>query len=177
MIEFITDSQIYQLVILEQVPKARKFLWLATSDLKDLYVKSGRRMSPFLGELSALVKSGVEVRLIHAGEPGPAFRRDFDRYPNLVEGLERLLCPRAHFKSVVVDGRWAYTGSANLTGAGMGAKNDDRRNFENGFVTDEANLVRRIMDQFDGLWMGGHCQTCQRHKFCADSRDMIEGTT
>lgn len=170
-----TESQLYHRVILEEVPKARKFLWLATSGLKDLYVKDGRRMTPFLKLLSELVDRGVSIRLIHAGEPGPAFRRDFDRYPNLLEGLERMLCPRAHFKSVIVDGRFAYSGSANLTGAGLGAKSDDRRNFEAGFATDEEALVRKIMDQYDGLWMGKHCPTCQRKRFCADSRDMIEG--
>jgi hypothetical protein len=31
------------------------------------------------------------------------------------------------------------------------------------------------MDQFDGVWMGRHCPDCQRQRFCADSRDMIEG--
>lgn len=172
MLEFLTDSQIYRRVILEEVPGARKFLWLATSGLKDLYIKDGRRMTPFLKLLSQLVDRGVSVRLIHAGEPGPAFRRDFDRYPNLIEGLERMLCPRAHFKSVIVDGRFAYSGSANLTGAGLGAKSDDRRNFESGFVTDDRKLVERIMGQFDGLWMGGHCRTCGRKRYCSEHQDM-----
>ena len=60
-------------------------------------------MVPFLAVLSELIDNGVSVRLLHAKEPGPNFRRDFDRYPNLVDGLERVLCPRVHFKSVVVD--------------------------------------------------------------------------
>lgn len=33
-----------------------------------------------------------------------------------------ILCPRVHFKSVIVDGRFVFSGSANLTDAGMGAK-------------------------------------------------------
>ncbi len=172
MIEFLTDSQIYHRVILEEVPKASKFLWLATSGLKDLYIKDARRMAPFLKLLSELVEKGVSARLIHAGEPGPAFRRDFDRYPNLIEGLERMLCPRAHFKSVIVDGHFAYSGSANLTGAGLEAKSEGRRNFEAGFVTDEKELVSKIMSQFDGLWIGGHCPSCQRKRFCSEHRDM-----
>ena len=32
-------------------------------------------------EIAGLLNRGVEVRLIHAKEPGPAFREDFDRYP------------------------------------------------------------------------------------------------
>ena len=49
--------------------------------------------------------------------------------------MEMILCPRAHFKSVIVDGKIAYSGSANLTGAGLGAKGKDRRNFEGGILT------------------------------------------
>ena len=39
--QFITDRQIYERVILEVVPSSKRFLWLATSDLKDLHVKRG----------------------------------------------------------------------------------------------------------------------------------------
>ncbi len=172
MLEFLTDSQIYHRVILQEIPKARKFLWLATSGLKDLYIEDGKRMTPFLKLLSELIEKGVSVRLIHAGEPGPTFRRDFDRYPNLIDGLERMMCPRAHFKSVIVDGVLAYSGSANLTGAGLGAKSDNRRNFEAGFVTDDRQMVGRIMAQFDDLWMGKHCLECKRKKYCTEHQDM-----
>ena len=83
MLEFITDRNIYEKVILERISKARRFLWIATSDLKDLYVEKQGRMVPFLEILSDLVKKHVEIRLLHAKEPGPAFRKDFDKYPNL----------------------------------------------------------------------------------------------
>ena len=168
MIQFVTDREIYERVIQEAVPGATQFLWMATSMLKDLHVNRGKRMVPFLKVLSELVEKGVAVRLLHAGEPGPAFREDFDRFPNLVDGMERVLCPRVHFKSVVVDGRFAYTGSANLTGAGLGAKSVNRRNFEAGLVTTDPALVRSIMDQFDAVWMGSRCAGCGRKAHCAD---------
>lgn len=173
---FITDRAIYEQVIQEAIPSAGSFLWLATSDLKDLHVQAGRQMVPFLGVLSTLVERGVAVRLLHAKEPGPLFRRDFDRYPNLITGMERILCPRVHFKSVVVDGRFAYSGSANLTGAGMGAKSARRRNFESGFVTTEPQLVQDIMAQFDKVWMGAECQACQRKEHCADYPELLART-
>jgi phosphatidylserine/phosphatidylglycerophosphate/cardiolipin synthase-like enzyme len=166
--EFITDREIYEQVLLEAVPAAREFLWLATSDLKDLHIHRGQRMIPFLGALSELIAKGVAVRLLHAKEPGPAFRQDFDRYPNLITGLERILCPRVHFKSVIVDGRLAYSGSANLTGAGMGAKSVHRRNFEGGFITTDRDVVEAIMAQFDRVWMGSECDGCQRKSHCSD---------
>jgi len=173
MLEFITDRQIYEKVICEMIPRARKLVWLATSDLKDLHVEKNRKVSPFLGVLSDLVGRSVEVRLLHAKEPGPAFRRDFDKYPNLIGGMERILCPRVHLKSVIVDGRIAYTGSANLTGAGMGMKSATRRNFEAGIITDDKVLVAEIMKQFDDIWRGQHCRQCQRKKYCADYKDLL----
>lgn len=88
-----------------------------------MYVDSGgREMVPFLEVLDGMLKRGVELRLIHAKEPGQNWRDDFDRYPDLWRGMERMLCSRVHFKCIIVDGRKAYFGSANLTGAGMGAK-------------------------------------------------------
>ncbi len=173
MLEFITDREIYEQVICEQVTRARDFAWIATADIKDMYVEKNGRKVPFLEILSDLVGNNVELRLLHAKEPGPAFREDFDRYPNLLNGLERILCPRVHFKSVILDGRFAYTGSANLTGAGMGAKSPNRRNFENGIITDAPEIVDKIMEQFDQIWQGANCRACQRKKYCADYKDLL----
>lgn len=171
--EFITDREIYEKVVLGEIPHATNFLWLATADLKDLHVHKGRRMVPFLEVLSDLIEQGVEVRLLHAKEPGPIFRKDFDRYPALIDGLERVLCPRVHFKSVVIDGRFAYTGSGNLTGAGMGAKSVNRRNFENGITTTDPDLIEKIMDQFDAVWMGRRCEPCERKTYCPEYEHLL----
>jgi phosphatidylserine/phosphatidylglycerophosphate/cardiolipin synthase-like enzyme len=171
--KFITDKEIYERVIREAVSSAQEFLWLGTSDLKDLHVHKGKRMVPLLEILSDLVERGVAIRLLHAKEPGPAFRKDFDRYPRLISGMERILCPRVHFKTVVVDGKIAYSGSANLTGAGMGAKGLNRRNFEAGFITTDTEMVRQIMEQFDLIWMGRRCVNCQRKEFCTDYKDLM----
>jgi phosphatidylserine/phosphatidylglycerophosphate/cardiolipin synthase-like enzyme len=165
-IKFLQDRQIYEEVTLSLIPEAKKFLWIGTADIKDLYVHKGRKMVPFLEILAGLLDRGVEVRLIHAKEPGKNFRTDFDKYPVLFSGLQRLLCPRIHFKSIIVDGRIAYTGSANLTGAGLGAKAADRRNFEAGILTDEPELVNAIANQFDQLWIGAHCPGCKRKEYC-----------
>ena len=174
--DIITDTQIYTKVILGQIPKAKEFLWIGTSDIKDMHVEKSGRMVPFLEILSDLVKNKVSVRLIHAKEPGPNFRRDFDKYPALIKGIERILCPRIHFKSVVVDGRFAYTGSANLTGAGMGAKGAHRRNFEAGIITTDKEMIEKIARQFDDLWMGKYCTKCQRKKYCSDYKDILSAT-
>ena len=174
MLEFITDREIYEKVICGRIPRTKKFLWLATADLKDLHVDKRGKMVPFLEVLSDLVAKHVEIRLLHAKEPGSAFRGDFDRYPNLINGMERILCPRVHLKSAIIDGEFGYTGSANLTGAGMGAKTAGRRNFEAGIITDDKEIVGGIMKQFDDIWRGEHCRECKRKKFCADYKDILK---
>jgi len=171
VIKFLQDHQIYSEVTLTIIPKAKKFLWIGTADVKDLYVHKDNKMVPFLEILADLYDRGVELRLIHAKEPGKNFRNDFDKYPVLFAGLQRLLCPRIHFKSIIVDGRIAFTGSANLTGAGLGAKGVHRRNFEAGVLTDEPGLVSSIAEQFDQLWIGAHCQKCQRKTYCDSHLD------
>ena len=175
MLEFVTDREIYEQVVCGAIPRAKRLLWLATADLKDLYVHKPGGMVPFLEVLSDLVNRSVEIRLLHAKEPGPAFRADFDRYPNLSKGLERMLCPRVHLKCVVVDGQYAYTGSANLTGAGVGAKSVRRRNFESGIVTTDPAMIAQIMEQFDAIWRGSHCPECDRKEFCDEHSGILSG--
>lgn len=165
--QFIFGSDHYNKV-LSRVASVKRSLWIGTADIKDLYVKVGTQTKPFLAVLAQLIKKGVEIRLIHAKEPGPAFREDFDKYPALFEGLERALCPRVHFKILIFDGQVAYIGSANLTGAGIGMKGDGTRNFEAGILTDDPKLVEQAMNQFDEVWIGKHCKTCKRKDFCGD---------
>ncbi len=79
-VEFISGIDHYDKVV-ARVASVKKSLWIGTADIKDLHVKSGNSTEPFLSILAKLLKRGVEIRLIHAKEPGPAFREDFDRYP------------------------------------------------------------------------------------------------
>lgn len=146
----------------------RHSLWIGTADIKDLYVESGKEKKPFLALLAQLIRKGVEVRLIHAKEPGPAFREDFDKYPVLYDLLERVLCPRVHFKVLVFDFKEVYIGSANLTGAGIGMKGEDKRNFEAGVLTDDPIIFEQAMNLFDDVWIGKFCKKCKRGDFCND---------
>lgn len=165
--EFISGKDHYDKVV-SRVASVKKSLWIGTADIKDLHVKVGNLSEPFLAVLAKLLKRGVEIRLIHAKEPGPAFCDDFDRYPILKTGLERMLCPRVHFKMLIFDFETAYIGSANLTGAGIGMKSSNRRNFEAGILTDEATLVEQAIEQFDSVWRGAHCTHCGRRQYCTD---------
>ena len=75
-IKYIQDEAHYSEVI-EKVASVKKSLWIGTADIKDLHVKAGNSSEPFLSVLADLLKRGVNVRLIHAKEPGPIFRKKF----------------------------------------------------------------------------------------------------
>ena len=80
--------------------------------------------------------------------------------------FEMRLCPRVHLKAVIVDGGFLYLGSANWTGAGLGAKGTGRRNFELGMVTDDALLLDDVQDIFDRIWRGAECAACKLRDVC-----------
>ena len=167
MLTFISNSAHYT-DVLSRAQSVRHSLWIGTADIKDLYVDIAKVKKPFLALIAQLIRRGVEVRLIHAKDTGPNFREDFDKYLVLYDRLERVLCPRVHFKMFVFDCKEVYVGSANLTGAGIGMKNDNKRNFEAGILTDDSEIVEQAMNQFDNVWIGKHCKSCKRRDFCPD---------
>ena len=70
-------------------------------------------------------------------------------------------------------GRRPISASANLTGAGLGAKGENRRNFEAGVFTREPAIIRRLMDELDALWLGIPCARCERRPLCPEPLDSL----
>jgi phosphatidylserine/phosphatidylglycerophosphate/cardiolipin synthase-like enzyme len=165
--------------VLAAVLDAKVSVWIATANVKELMVEDhrarpGRRRSlrsqPYvsvLAHLDELAARGVELRLLHAELPSRPFREELAHHPRLVAGgLALRRCPRVHLKAVIVDGELLYLGSANWTGAGLGAKGSGRRNFELGFVTDDAPLLDQIQALFEQIWTGGECEGCRLRDEC-----------
>ena len=167
MTTYISDFGHYKEVV-SRMLSVKRTLWIGTADIKDLYVNVNGEIKPLLEIIAQLIRKGVEVRLIHAKEPGQNFRDDFDKFPVLFDRMERVLCPRVHFKILVFDCKEVYVGSANLTGAGLGMKSLTTRNFEAGILTDDPEIVEQAMNQFDEVWMGKHCKSCRRKDVCLD---------
>lgn len=170
--------------VIGAVMEARVSVWIATANLKELMVEDARaipgrrrgrmRWRSVLEVFDELAERGVELRVLHAGFPSQAFRDEFDRHPRLIAGgLELRQCPRVHLKAVVVDGHHLYLGSANWTGAGLGAKGEGRRNFELGFVTQDEAMLDEVQGLFDHLWRGAECAGCQRRDVCKAPIDTI----
>lgn len=50
----------------------------------------------------------------------------------------------------------------------MGAKNENRRNFEAGFLFDDQAHIKQLMAWIDDLYIGEYCHDCQRREYCPD---------
>jgi phosphatidylserine/phosphatidylglycerophosphate/cardiolipin synthase-like enzyme len=167
--EFLQGRALYREVVLGKLAHARESVWIATANVKAMFVEQKGRFAPVLELFDTLAARGVALRLLHAELPSRPFREAFDAHARLVRGgLELKVCPRVHFKAVVVDGAWAYLGSANLTGAGLGAKGDDTRNFEVGFGTEDFDTIDRVTALYEAVWSGAECRGCRLRHVCPD---------
>ena len=126
--------------------------------------RAWRRAATILDVFQELSDKGVEIHLLHSGVPSGPFLEDLKH--RKAPALLMRRCVRVHAKVVIADGRWMYLGSANLTGAGLGAKSDRRRNFEAGIWTDQTDLIDPVCDMLDGIWSGAQCATCGRKAHC-----------
>lgn len=169
-VELVTGTELHERVIQDGVLAAERHVWIATANLKDMHVAAGRRYRPILEEFDGMARTkGVRFRIIHSDLPSRPFRDTLEGCPHLTGGgLELQVCPRSHWKMVIVDGRSAYMGSANFTGAGLGAKKEHRRNLELGVLSSDPEWVRRIQTIFDEFWMGTHCPGCAFRDRCPD---------
>ena len=166
----LSGRELYDEVVQRRIAAARESVFIATANVKAMYVEDQHgTFRPILDRFAALEKRGVELRLLHADLPSRPFRAAFDRKRRLTEGgLALKICPRVHFKMVLVDRAWLYLGSANLTGAGLGAKDEHRRNFELGFATEDFDTIDRASALFESVWTGVECGPCKLRDLCPD---------
>ena len=179
----VIDEQHLRLVVDEVMAQARVSLWIATANVKDMMVEApigtvararGRYVS-VIERLAGLARRGVELRMIHATKPSRAFRASLERRVVVRNHLAMRQCVRNHMKLIIVDGRVAYVGSANFTGAGLGAKAPGRRNFELGLMVDDDVLLDVIQGHFEHVWQGEACVGCRLRSACPAPIDGLPG--
>jgi phosphatidylserine/phosphatidylglycerophosphate/cardiolipin synthase-like enzyme len=163
--EYLTGDELYDRVLREVVPSAKDSLFIATATLKATRTPGPNGSAESIVRLlERMGRRGVQVRILHSGVPSGPFLKDLKAVKPGAFQMRR--CPRTHFKAAIVDGGRLYLGSANLTGAGLGAKSARRRNFEVGLVTDDPALVDMVADLFEAIWSGTMCRRCGRRPFC-----------
>lgn len=165
------------------VLRATRSLFLSTANAKDLRVPApvgtrdrarGRYVS-LVSLLAERVRSGLELRFLHAGLPSRPFRAVLAAHPELAACVRA--CPRVHLKMIAADGESLYLGSANFTGAGLGEKSDGRRNFELGIVTNDDVLLDTAQARFDRIWSGAECAGCKLRRECPKPLDTLGRTS
>jgi phosphatidylserine/phosphatidylglycerophosphate/cardiolipin synthase-like enzyme len=172
--KLLVDADHYSELVAREITRAQVSVWIATANLKTMLVEApigsrararGRYIS-FFETLSDLAKRGVDVCILHAGAPSGPLKKEMDRLASSTSRVKMRRCPRVHLKMIAIDGRLLYLGSANVTGAGLGAKGEGRRNFEMGIVTDDTSMLDVAQARFDRIWRGGECATCKLRSEC-----------
>jgi phosphatidylserine/phosphatidylglycerophosphate/cardiolipin synthase-like enzyme len=166
--------------VIAAVTAAERSVWIATANLKELMVEDSRarpgarrtlrrRAAAYRSVLAVfdeLAGRNVELRILHASPPSGPFRRELRHWPRLRRALVLRACSRVHVKAVIVDGGLVYLGSANWTGAGLGAKGEGRRNFELGLVSRDDLLLDEVQAFYDHIWQGHPCASCKLREAC-----------
>ena len=174
MVQLLLNYDLHRVLGLA-IASARHRLFIATADLKNVQLplaSSAGRVSArsLLSLLEGLARRGVQVRVLHSGIPSGPFLQEWKRCHATgtvgVSGVQIRRCTRVHAKAVIIDGRRMYLGSANLTGAGLGAKSPRRRNFEGGILTDELSLIDPMQEMLETIWSGQQCVGCGRKEHC-----------
>lgn len=168
--------------VVERIARAQVSVWIATANLKDVHVEApvgtrarakGRYIS-IVEVFGDLAKRGVELRVLHGGAPSRFFEASLAKGGGKKRvGVELRRCVRVHLKMIAIDGSLLYLGSANFTGAGLGAKGDERRNFEVGIVTDDELMLDEMQGTFEAIWSGRHCASCKVRSECPEPIDLL----
>lgn len=171
--ELISGPEHLDRVVRHGMAQARVSLDVMTADLKAMLIPeaaNSRRAPSVITLFERLARQGVEVRVLHAGVPSSAALSELRQLKKrgLPETLCMRRCPRLHAKAVVIDAARMYLGSANLTGAGLGAKGKTRRNFEMGVWTGSLPMIDAVLGQFNALWEGHECEGCGRRDVCPE---------
>jgi len=178
----VADLEHHDQVMLRALSEARVSVWIGTANVKDIRLEApigtrARARGQYLSiteQLTELVRRRVEVRILHGALPSRPFRESLAKSKELrAPRFQMRHCPRVHLKMIAVDGSYLYLGSANFTGAGLGAKAEGRRNFELGISTDDDVLLDAAQGRFDRIWRGRECGSCRLRAECPAPLDTV----
>ena len=167
MYKYIENHEHYIEIIEGIISSSKIRLDIATATLKALKIIHGRKSESIVRFFKRRAEDGLKIRILHSGVPSSWFLKQARE--NGLGNLENFImrrCVRVHQKTILGDSRILYIGSANLTGAGVGAKSENRRNFEAGILTDNHDIIDRVDSLFELIWCGDMCGKCGRKQSC-----------
>ena len=159
----------HKTLISEGLLLSREEVLLSSAIIKDFLILLEENNKPikFSDLVKILVDRGVKFRIITTPK-----MKNFYFFKNLRGYNDKLIefrfCARMHMKLLIVDTLFAYVGSANFTGAGLGMKGENKRNFEAGVVITDKKTILRLKKDFQEIWSGKNCVHCKLRNIVCD---------
>jgi phosphatidylserine/phosphatidylglycerophosphate/cardiolipin synthase-like enzyme len=164
--------------VIERIGKAKTSVKIMTGDFKRFNLtptaKQGKRYkdgTPFLKHILQIAEKNVSVHVIFA-HPSERFKVQLDKYREKMptRNFHICYCKRNHAKVVIIDDKFAYIGSANLTPAGLAQGVISPGNFEVGFLTEEPTTIATLNNFFSQIESHKFCAECHRTKICMEKK-------
>lgn len=170
-IKYISDEAHYTDVF-QRINEAKHSLFLTCANLKNfsVYLADEEPVS-FSVFLLSLLRRGVLVKIV-CMDPFPFYRYVSEHLPELFEepGLELRQNDHVHMKVFVIDGKCAYIGSANLTGAAIGRRSNKQRNYEAGVLVGNNDIFNSAISHFNAVWDAPETIKSTWHRFKKKSK-------
>lgn len=169
----IINENHYQEVI-DRICGAKSSIKIMTANFKRFRLKPTDNQgegykdgTPFVKYLMAKAVQGVSVQII-CSRPSTSFTEEWEEYYRQMnpELFQYRFCERNHAKVVIIDDKFAYVGSANVTPAGLGQGIFTPGNFEAGIFTAEPEIISQLHSLFSMIWDGECCTDCHRANKC-----------
>lgn len=164
--------------VLQRICTAKSSIKIMTASFKRFNLKPTDNQgdtyfsgTPFIKYLMAKAVQGVSVQII-CSMPSSSFSDEWKEYyrqmmkPGLFDYMH---CERNHAKIFIIDDKFAYVGSANVTPAGLGQGIFTPGNIEAGILTENPEIVSSVKDLFSMIWERKFCNNCHRTKECKKS--------
>ena len=156
---YVKDAE-HEDMLYKAMMSTKKSLCIATANFKYAHIKG----QTLLEILEKIARRGVHIRVI-CMRPTDFVKEKIQasRVLRDTSKFEYMECSRCHMKMFIFDEEKVYLGSANLTNAAMGEKDEEERNFEVGILTTEPDIVNNAYDHFYGIWNEDVCSTCTKN--------------
>ena len=132
--------------VIERIRNARRSIVVMTANFKKFRLKptKGKNYNdgtPFLKMLIEKAKSGVSVKDL-CSSTSYGMDQELEMYydKKAPKAFQYKQCVRSHIKMIIIDDCYAYIGSANVTGAGLGQGNYTLGHFEMGILTTDSDI-------------------------------------